>query len=520
MKLRFGIICAIVSVLGAALDAADIPLLPGEHWWGGKAADGVEMPFSEKSAYDADFSVHHGYNHAAPFLVSDMGRYIWREDAFALSITSGVMRTSRPVVVVDAGRNLREAFLAASKRHFPPSGKMPPVEFIAAPQYNTWIELQYNQNQDDILKYARDILANGLPPGVLMIDDTWQAGYGDWRFEVSRFHDPAAMCRELHGMGFKVMLWIVPFVSMDSPAYRRLRDEGGLVERTKGDPAVVGWWNGKSALLDFSHPNGVKWFRNVLARLQLDYGVDGFKFDGGDIAIYRGERHIHTPMPPEEQMRLYSAFGLEFPYNEYRASWKTGGQPLVQRLCDKFHAWSEVARCIADMTAAGLIGHPFVCPDMIGGGDYVASLPDSPFDQELFIRSAQVHALAPMMQFSASPWRVLDEAGRRIIRETVALRQKFAPWFVELAETCAKTGEPMLRAMEYNWPHLGLAKVKDQFAMGDSLIVAPQIAKGAKTRTVALPSGKWRGDDGAVIVGPATITVNTPLDRLPHFVKE
>ena len=35
---------------------------------------------------------------------------------------------------------------------------------------------------DDILAYAQSMLDNGVPAGVLMIDDTWQAGYGDWRF--------------------------------------------------------------------------------------------------------------------------------------------------------------------------------------------------------------------------------------------------------------------------------------------------------------------------------------------------
>jgi len=29
------------------------------------------------------------------------------------------------------------------------------------PQYNTWIELMYNQNQKDILEYAGKIIENG-----------------------------------------------------------------------------------------------------------------------------------------------------------------------------------------------------------------------------------------------------------------------------------------------------------------------------------------------------------------------
>jgi hypothetical protein len=34
---------------------------------------------------------------------------------------------------------------------------------------------------------------------------------------------------------------------------------------------------------------------------------------------------------------------------------------------------------------------------------------------------------------------------------------------------------------------------------------------------VALPSGRWRADDGAEYDGPAEIVVGTPLARLPWF---
>ena len=55
---------------------------------------------------------------------------------------------------------------------------MPPELFFSVPQYNTWIELTYNQNQKDILRYARAIVDNGMPPGIIMIDDNWQEDYG------------------------------------------------------------------------------------------------------------------------------------------------------------------------------------------------------------------------------------------------------------------------------------------------------------------------------------------------------
>ena len=124
------------------------------------------------------------------------------------------------------------------------------------------------------------------------------------------------------------------------------------------------------------------------------------------------------------------------------------------------------------------------------------------------------------MQFSASPWRVLkDPDYRDIIRETVALRQKFAAKFVELAKESGCTGEPMLRNLEYNFPGMGYADIKDQFMMGDNLLVAPVMEKGVKSRKVVLPPGKWKADDGQIHTGPATIEILTPLSRLPHFVR-
>ena len=55
--------------------------------------------------------------------------------------------------------------------------------------------------------------------------------------------------------------------------------------------------------------------------------------------------------------------------------------------------------------------------------------------------------------------------------------------------------------------------------MGDDLLVAPVMEKGAVARKVVIPPGKWKADDGQVYDGPTTIKVSAPLSRLPYFVK-
>ena len=214
--------------------------------------------------------------------------------------------------------------------------------------------------------------------------------------------------------------------------------------------------------------------------------------------------------------RGYGAYALRYPYCEIRNTLGLQQEPVVVRLHDKKHAWDSLPRIVADMIGAGLIGQPFICPDMVGGGSWTAFIPGAPLSQELFIRSAQVQALCPMMQISASPWRYLDADHQRIFADVVRLRQKFAPEFVKLAKESAKSGEPIMRNLEYNYPGCGYAAIKDEFMMGTDLLVAPVVESSGR-RKVVIPPGRWVSDDGVTYDGPTEVLLEVPLSRLPHF---
>jgi alpha-glucosidase len=316
---------------------------------------------------------------------------------------------------------------------------------------------------------------------------------------------------------------------MDIPAFRRIAwgtnpndvkgypTKGGfLMDGTK--PAASRWWNGYSALLDLTHPNALAWFKEQLDGLVRDFGADGFKFDGGGVDNYaQGYGTYDKKVSSGDQVLAYAKFCLEYPVCEYRNAWRFQGQPVVERLHDKGHAWSELQKLVPDMIGGGLLGHPFMCPDMIGGGSWTAFLPGAPFDAELFVRSAQVHALCPMMQFSASPWRVLNKEHQQIIRDTVATRQKFAARFVDLARASGHTGEPMLRNLEYNYPNEGYAEILDEYMLGTELLICPVMTKGARERLVVLPQGKWLDADGEIHEGGCKKILSAPLDKLLWF---
>ncbi|MCA0755870.1 glycoside hydrolase family 31 protein [Paenibacillus sp. N4] len=501
-----------------------IELLPGEYWWGGRASDGRRMPFGD-SFFSVDLASNLGGNQGCPLLISSKGRYIWSEEPFSFQFGQNRLKVTggEGQLLSGEGREtLRGAYSYVSSTFFPPDPSIPEELLFTAPQYNLWIELLYEPTQEKVLQYAREVLAHGMPPGVIMIDDNWHEPYGSWTFHSGRFPDPGRMVRELHDMGFQVMLWVCPFVSPDSLTFRKLDRTGILLKDRNGMTAIRKWWNGYSAVLDCTNPEAVKWIHEQLDALQRDYGIDGFKLDAGDPEYYEPDDLSYVPATTRNgHCEAWAKVGLNYRLNEYRACWKLAGQPLVQRLKDKNSEWegNGLDTLIPDGLAQGLLGYAYICPDMIGGGQYESFSADR-LDPELFVRYAQCSALFPMMQFSAAPWHVLDEQHLRYCVEAAGLHARFGPEILELAKHAARTGEPIVRHMAYEFPGEGMETVQDQFMLGSSLLVAPVITKGARTRTVKFPAGTWIGDDGSVATGPAVEQIDVPLGRLPWYRKK
>jgi alpha-glucosidase (family GH31 glycosyl hydrolase) len=249
-----------------------LPVAGNASWWAGIIDHGFQMPLV--NGYAADLCDDTYGNQAQPLLLSSRGDVIWSDDAFTIQLSQDgliIDARGRRVYQAKSGDSLRDAFLYASRTYFPPNGKMPDAIMFQAPQYNTWIELMYDQSQAGILNYAQGIKENGFPPGVLMIDDNWQQNYGQWDFKSGKFPDARQMIAQLHRQGFKVMVWICPFVNTNSEPYAQLVKEQLLLKDTSGNPALVDWWNGRSALLDLTNPQACEWFHAQLDRLRSDY---------------------------------------------------------------------------------------------------------------------------------------------------------------------------------------------------------------------------------------------------------
>ena len=153
------------------------------------------------------------------------------------------------------------------------------------------------------------------------------------------------------------------------------------------------------------------------------------------------------------------------------------------------------------MIAAGLNGYAYACPDLIGGGQFASFLGIDPnrFDQELIIRSAQIHAMMPMMQFSVAPWRILS---RKIFR-LFAKRSPSCSYgflYYPAGPSCSCYRRTNCPASRLRISGSGFETCKDQFMLGDKYLVAPMVEKG-NSRVVRLPKGRWKDDLGKIHKG-------------------
>ncbi len=511
-----------------------IPPLPDEKWRGGTTFFGAEQPYFWMLPRDLVFYSY--CNPCAPFLVSSAGRYVWSDRPFTFFMVNGVLiirSKYEKVEPVQAGTTLREAFLAASRDHFPPTGQFPDPLFFTKPQFNTWVEsCALGNSQDFVERYIDGIRASCIPCGVFIIDDGWapRPHYGDLVFNKKLFPNPKRMFDKARAAGFRTMLWTTPYIDLTSDFYELASAKGLLLRNSvSGDVHKAVYYPGlpPSGIMDVLHEENWDYFEKRYRKFMEEFGFDGYKFDFTDAeCVMRkfDEADQGSPLSggfvPADYTGAWGRFATRFPFHELRAGWKFGGLPVVVRLQDKQHTWDDLRRIIPDMLAAGLVGCPYVCPDMIGGGcggEGFATGKD--FDVKLFVRFCQVQACMPMMQFSAAPWRLLDWKELSICRKAAELHVSLAPKILELARHAAETGEPIVRHMEYVFPHQEFDHGYQQFMLGDDLLVVPVVHEDDHA-TVGLPAGEWRDDLGAIHVGPALINIeNVPLDRIPRFVR-
>ncbi|XP_032827542.2 myogenesis-regulating glycosidase-like [Petromyzon marinus] len=378
----------------------------------------------------------------------------------------------------------RAAHALASSRHLGAPSAPPDERMVRCPVWSTWALHKRRLSQAKVVALAEAVVQHGFNHSHLQVDDGYEAAgrYGDYAFDGRKFPDPAAMVRDLRSrLGFRLVLWVHPFVNYDAEAFRAGVAKGLFVRTAASNagggagggstPALVRWWRGVATVLDVTNPAAVDAFvnRTLRGRLAVALGFDSFKFDGGEVSyLPRDCARTHAGLAnPAWFSARYATLARHFgPLAEVRVAFRTHGLAAFVRMADRASVWGHelgLRSLIPTALAFGLLGYPYVLPDTIGGNAYGAAgaapasragvraaEPGGEADgdsdgiaipeRELYIRWLELSAFMPAMQFSVPPW-LYDEEVVAIARKFTALREEVvAPIVMAVARAAAQAG--------------------------------------------------------------------------------
>ncbi|MDI6883965.1 MAG: alpha-xylosidase [Hadesarchaea archaeon] len=401
--------------------------------------------------------------------------------------------------------------------------------------FGLWMSKASYRNRAELEEVCKKLREYDIPCDVIHLDPAWLKGNGgpshlcDLEWNEETFPNPKEMITRLKEAGFKLSLWINPYVPKGSSMFEEGK-RGGFFPVIKGgslyDAPLEEWGNAffkDKAVVDFSNPGAIEWFKSKLRKL-LELGVAVFKTDFGESAPQ--DAVYHNGMEGKEMHNLYpllynkTVFECTEEFYGKGLVWARSGYAGMQRypVCwagDSASQYSALAHTLRGGLSLGLSGVPFWSHDV---GGYCGEL-----TLELYVRWAQLGFFSSHVRCHGTtprePWRFGEEA-LYIFRRYAKLRYRLLPYIYSCAHISSQTGSPMMRAMVFEYQDDPNCHDKDlQYMFGEFFLVAPVFDESGE-RSVYLPEGRWVDYwTKEEFEGPVNITYRARLDTLPLFVK-
>ena len=411
----------------------------------------------------------------------------------------------------------------------------------------------------ELREVAARLRSEGIPTDVLWLDIDFQDRNRPFTVDKKAFPNLRGLAGDMRRQGFQLVTITDLHIAHASNEGYAAFDSGlagdHFLKNADGSLYIAPVWPGPSVFPDFTRKASREWWGGLYKDF-VDDGIAGFWNDMNEPAIFE------TPsktMPLDTVHRFdgngfaprtashaeaHNVYGMENsratyegllklrpnvrPFVMTRATFAGGQRYAATWTGDNNATWDHLKLMVHQLLNLGLSGHSWAGADIGGftGGP-------SP---ELLTRWHQVGAFTPVFRNHSAkntprvePWMDGPEhlaIRRRYIEE----RYRLLPYFYATAEQSARTGDPVMRPVFYDYPELMTAPCDQAmaFTVGRDLLVVPS-AKPESTHVydTCMPSAGWFDYwTGLEVEGeikpdsPFEVIKETPkLDRLPVFVR-
>ena len=354
-----------------------------------------------------------------------------------------------------------------------------------------------------------------------------------------RFKDPREFFAQMEKRGVTVSPNVKPGILLIHPRLDEMKAKGMFIKASDSDePGIGTWWGGKGVFADFTNPSTRTYWKEMLKENVLEYGTSSVwndnceydslvdkdcrcDFEGKGGTIGQLKSVMSNIMCHITDEAIHETFTNTRPYIVCRSG-HCGIQRYAQTWAgDNLTCWDSLKYNIATILGMSLSGVANQGCDI--GGFYGPS-PEA----ELMVRWIQNGIFQPRFSIHSTntdntvtePWMYGDCTD--YIREAIGLRYQLSPYLYSLMERAHETGlpimEPMCSAFQED---VKCYEEGVDFMLGDSLLVANVVEKGAVSRKVYLPEGETFYDfyTRSAYEGGRTVELPVDLGSIPLFVR-
>jgi len=387
-----------------------------------------------------------------------------------------------------------------------------------------------------------DVLATAAIPAAAIWSEDWLGeeinpitGFNikyHWEWDEEHFPGLPELTAALHADDLRFLGYFNPFITTDFREWQEALAGGFLPKDPAGEPYDFAVLTNEGSVVDLTLEAAREWLLGYMQKGR-ELGLDGWMADFAEWVPYdatfadgrtgasvssdypRIWQDLNRQVCPPEDCVFFVRSGFTGSSALATAAW--GGDQNTD-----FGEDDGLPTAVRIGVGLGLAGVGFYGSDIAG---YTSTAGVKPSDQELYFRWTQLGAWSPIMrthegnagpknhQFDTNPETLAH------FKQYADVHTRLYPYLRGLMAEATETGLTPIRHPALHEPTAGTLASRDTYLLGERLLVAPVVARGATTRTLALPPGTWVDlRDGERYAGGATITVDAPIDEIPVFL--
>lgn len=400
-------------------------------------------------------------------------------------------------------------------------------------------------SQEEVRELVKTFEEKDIPLDVVYLDIDYMDGFRVMTFKTPNFDDAAGLIGDLKEKGIRTITIIDPGVKVDEeyPVFKRGKEGNHFTKKLDGEMFIGAVWPGNSAFPDFSNKDCREWWKSELKKFISEHGMDGIWNDMNEPCVFNNDHKtmLETCLHNSdngviEHKEFHNRYGFEMSrcskeaqeelhpnergFSMTRATYAGGQRYSSVWTGDNMSLWSQMRMSISMNANLGISGFSFVGNDVSGFG-----LDSS---EELFIRWMEMGPFIPIFRNHSNmytrrqePWAFGPRA-EKIAKKSIELRYELLPYIYDLYYISYKEGLPIFRPMimEYE-KDMNLLNMREQFMLGENMIVAPVLYEGERSKTLYLPKGSWFNYfTMEKLQGGKWYKLPCELDEILVFVKE